>query len=690
MRVKRLFAFLIFFLTILTPLQAQPSLLGPGDVRKVMAQLFEYHIDKKEISPLILTRSLKIYLNNFDPNHAYLLSEEATSYLQPSDRLLKTMLSDYQRDQFTAYFSLNATIQKSIMRARSWRKEWEENPKKLVQDAKEVTLQTLSDRPFSNQANELKQRHYQQLLHLIAFQYKQLAPGAIDGKEERLVSLCEKQLCLLENAYLGADDQGKTLSTKECEHLVILRTLKSLAHSLDAHTAYYSPDEAFAMKVQLEKGMCGIGVVLHEGIEGVVIADVIKGGPAEKTGSLKVGDTIVEVDGASVRDYSFHKVLDVLRGGEGTKTTLGVMRNRNKEHEFLRVELVRTKMTLDDKRVDVSSEPFGDGIIGKITLYSFYEGDDGISSEKDIRKAITELRAKAPLYGLVLDMRENSGGFLSQAVRVSGLFISSGVVVVSKYSDGNLKYYRTVDGNKFYDGPLTVLISRGSASATEIVAQTLQDYGVALVVGDAQTYGKGTIQHQTVTSDSTNSFFKVTIGRYYTVSGKSTQIEGVKSDILVPTEYNFEKVGESYLDFPLPADQIEAAYQDPLTDIDFYARKWFVKYYVPSLQPREMHLKEVADVLRENSRQRVAANKNFQHFLKKIRNEKKPSEAGQFGSNDLQLEEAVNIVKDMIYLQQRPSSSAAFSAVKSSKEGSIVSDQEESSPADALYESLSQ
>ncbi len=123
-------------------------------------------------------------------------------------------------------------------------------------------------------------------------------------------------------------------------------------------------------------------------------------------------------------------------------------------------------------------------------------------------------------------MRENSGGFLSQAVRVSGLFISSGVVVISKYGDGSLKYYRSMDGSPHYQGPLVILVSRGSASATEIVAQTLQDYGVALVAGDIQTYGKGTIQHQTVTSDRTNSFFKVTVGRYYTVSENRPKSKG--------------------------------------------------------------------------------------------------------------------------------------------------------------------
>src|SRR5262245_36456730 len=247
------------------------------------------------------------------------------------------------------------------------------------------------------------------------------------------------------------------------------------------------------MKVQLKKGMCGIGVVLREGLDGILIQDIIAGGPAEKSGQIKKGDTIIEVDGSPIKGFSFHRVLEIMKGKEGTKTILGIMRQKAPHPQFLRVELTRAKITLPDQRVDVQAEPFGDGIIGKITLHSFYEGDDGISSEKDLKRAIEQLKEEGPLYGLVLDMRENTGGFLSQSVKVAGLFITGGVVVISKYSDNTKKYYRAVEGRRFYDGPLVVLISKGSASATEIVAQSLKDYGVAIVVGDDQTYGKGTI-----------------------------------------------------------------------------------------------------------------------------------------------------------------------------------------------------
>lgn len=643
--------FVLFFLCLFSYLQA--AHLTPSDVHKVMDELFEYHIDKKEMSSLIVERSLKVYLNQFDTRKAYLIQSEFKQYLQPNSAFTQSILNDYQKDEFSHYFSMNAKIQKSILRARKWRSEWEKDPKVLVAEAKAISLTDLTEDPedFVDNDQALKKRHYEELLKLIRLHLEETGSVDLDGKEAKLVALCEKQLCMAENDYLGINDKGASVGEEKYQHFVLLRLLKALAHSLDDHTAYYSPEEAYAMKVQLEKGMCGIGVVLHEGIDGVVVADILAGGPAAASDGLKKGDCIIEVEGVNVKEVSFHKVLEILKGGEGSKCNLGVIRKEeNKGENFLRVSLTRKKIVLDEKRVDVSYEPFGDGVIGKITLYSFYEGDDGISSEKDIRKAIDYLKSKGPLYGLVLDMRENSGGFLSQAVRVSGLFISGGVVVISKYSDGSMKYYRAVEGRRFYDGPLAILISRGSASATEIVAQALQDYGVAVVIGDEQTYGKGTIQHQTVTSDKTNSFFKVTIGKYYTVSGKSTQIDGVKSDILVPTVFSYEKMGEVYSDYPLAADKVAPAFNDTLADLDPYAKKWFSKYYLPSMQKPISVWREKVSTLQENSLKRVADNKNYQLFLKKL---KKIEDKKQFGINDLQMEEAVNVVKDMIFLQNQ-------------------------------------
>lgn len=643
MRVFRLW----IFCTLLSWTLFGAQTLHTSDVRKVMDELFEFHIDKKEISPLVLERSLKIYIDDFDVKKAYLLKGEVAPFVRPSSQFLQGVLAGYQQDDFASYFELNTRMAHAIVRARQWRSDWVQDPAMLVAAARNLSITSLKEREeFPSTTTELQRAHYEEFLRVIRYRLDDLGAAGIAGKEKKLVALCDRQIFLAESPYLGHNEDGEALSAADQEHGVVLRMLKAFARSLDAHTAYYSPEEAYSMKVQLEKGMCGIGVVLHEGIEGVMIADIVKGGPAEKKGALVVGDRIIEIDGTSVVEHSFHKVLDLLKGEEGTKAVLGVMR----KEQYLQITLTRAHIVLEDKRVDISTEAYGDGIIGKITLYSFYEGDDGISSEKDIRSAIEQLRKEGPLYGLVLDLRDNGGGFLSQAVRVGSLFISSGVVVISKYSDGSMKYYRGVEGRRYYDGPLLVLISKGSASATEIVAQALQDYGVALVVGDSRTFGKGTIQHQTVTSGK-DSLFKVTVGRYYTVSGKSTQIEGVKADIMVPTALEFEKIGEAYLDYPLPPDHVAACFHDTLTDLDPYARKWFAKYYLPTLQNRLTTWQDHLPLLRENSRRRLKENALFQSFLHVAQTKEGHGDKSLKG-RDLQMEESVNIVKDMIFLQQ--------------------------------------
>jgi carboxyl-terminal processing protease len=646
MRILKAFLICIH-LFFLPHLVGKEAYLGSKDVKPMMEKFFEIHIEKKEMDKDLMQRAWGVYLKNFDTTFAYLLEEEVQPYLNPKAEALTNALAQYHKDRFTSFFTLNQTIEGGIQRARHWRASWEKDPVSIVKAAQEISKKVTSDKDFPRLMGELQTRHYHRLLRLIAYMMEELPQKNFEGAEHKLVKLCERQICSMENAYLRENEKGEPLTEKEWEHHVITRTLKSLAYSLDAHTAFFSPDEAYAMRVQLEKGMCGIGVVLREGLDGVTVHDLIKGGPAEQSQSLLVGDTIVEVDGEPVQDASFQHVLEVMRGKEGTAIQLGVLRSGTENKQT--VTLVRAKIALDDKRVDIHTEPYGDGHIGMLTLHSFYEGENDITSEKDLKAAIAQLQKQAPLHGLVLDMRENSGGFLTQAVKVCNLFISSGVVVISKYSDGTIRYFRAVDGEKVFDGPLVVLVSKGSASAAEIVAAALQDFGVAVVVGDKHTYGKGTIQHQTVTNTKTPAFFKVTVGRYYTVSGRTTQIEGVQSDIVIPTALHYEEVGERYLDYPVSQDRVEPAYQDNLKDVDPFARKWFKKYYLPNLQKKETTWDVHMALLKENSEIRQKESQNHQNFLKRLKNVEDTSI--HFGEDDLQLKESVNILKDMIYLK---------------------------------------
>ncbi|MBA3816020.1 MAG: carboxy terminal-processing peptidase, partial [Parachlamydiaceae bacterium] len=221
--------------------------------------------------------------------------------------------------------------------------------------------------------------------------------------------------------------------------------------------------------------------------------------------------------------------------------------------------------------------------------------------------------------------------------------------VVSKYFNGEEHYYRDMDGKISYDGPLIILTSKVTASAAEIVAQTLQDYGVAIIVGDVRTYGKGTIQSQTVTDNQGAAYFKVTVGKYYTVSGKTPQIQGVKADVVVPSQFVHDSIGEEYLEYALKPDMIAASFEDSLTDVPATLKSWYLRYYTPTMQHQKHLWQSMIPELKKNSQFRIANNKNYQDFLMGSSARSLPSRRASV--EDLQMTEAVNVAKDMVNLK---------------------------------------
>lgn len=644
----------------------EQQLLNPEDVPKIMDNIFRYHVDKKEMSEELLQRSISVYIEQFDPDKSYLLEKEVRPFLNLPKSQLRQMLEDYQEGKVGKFEELHDLIQASIVRAQQVREELADRPGPLFRKATIDVLRNIpdaDDMDFAGSERELRQRIEDNVIRFIAFQKTQLKGVNLKGREGDVLNLYERAKLAHELQYSFEDLRNGHLTEDQLEHRFLLLVLKAMAKSLDSHTAFFSHSEAYDMKVRLEKGFQGVGIVLQEGIDGVTISRLIEGGPAEKEGSIKPEDRIISVDGMSTINVPFNKVLEMIRGNGGSTVVLGIKRvreenGRNFEDHF-DVTLTREKIVLDDNRVDVDYERYDDGIIGKLTLYSFYEGAGGVSSVRDMRRAIRELQKKGEIKGLILDLRQNTGGFLLQAVKVAGLFIPSGVVVVSKYSTGQKRYFRDIDGHAYYQGPLVVLTSRVSASAAEIVAQALQDYGVGIIVGDSRTYGKGSIQHQTVTDSHGASFFKVTVGRYYTVSGNSTQIKGVQADIVVPTAFHDNEVGEEFLDYPLASDSIDPAFQDSLNDLDKEARRWYERHYLPSLAQPTEEWREMLPDLRERSEERLSNNSDYQNFLEATGIHADPSrrlnQIRDMREDEKQvdhpLEEAVNIVKDMIELR---------------------------------------
>ncbi|MBX7066330.1 MAG: PDZ domain-containing protein [Parachlamydiales bacterium] len=655
--MRKAIFFVLFCILSISQVTAAPHPLKFEDIPRVMERFFMFHIENKELNTTIVRRSMKLYIESFDPERAYLLDSEVSPYLNMSEKRAKEIMANLQNHDYRDFLALNGLIQESIVRAQAIRSFL---AKQLVQATMDFDAPNpIPPSAYSQSDDELIGRQRNRMVRFYQY-HKQRTQLDTPDRKAKVFDLFEKKAQRAENSYLFLASNDIPMTREKIENLLTLRILKSFAKSLDTHTSFFSPEEAFEMRMTLEKQFEGVGVVLSEGIDGVMIAELIKGSPAEQSGQIKVNDVLIEIDGVPTAGAPFEQVLEMLKKKDKSEIILGFMRTDAKNNQIFRVPLLKRAIVMNEERIQLGYEKVEGGIIGKITLHSFYESSEGISSEKDIKDAIRSFREKGELVGLVLDLRENSGGFLSQAVKVAGLFISNGVVVVSKYGKGEVHYLRNIVSKAFYNGPLVVLTSKMSASASEIVAQALQDFGVGLIVGDERTFGKGSIQYQTVTDANADVFFKVTVGRYYTASGKSTQIEGVKADIVVPTQYAAYKIGEKYLEYPLTQDKMSPVFVDPLSDLDEKTRKLFQLRYLPTCQRVVAFWKNMLPTLQKNSAMRMANDPAFQAFNKKLeaasaRADSLPpntvDEQIHVGKEDLQMKEAVNIVKDMIDLE---------------------------------------
>lgn len=633
---------------------AVQELLQPEDVHKIMQQIFDQHVDKKEITASILKNSFKVYIDQFDPDRLYLLEEEISPYIQMSESEVAQVVDRYQKNQFPEYLRLNNLIQKSIDRAQKIRKQFLDKSaysffKKsdsIQSDGYEGWRDPDLKQNFATTTSELDKRWKNAFVQFIAIERKMYGDEYVSDRASQTFHIFDKNARDHENQYLFLTDSGQPMSEAQKQNALTMHILKALANSLDAHTTVLSTTEAADMRVRLEKEQPGIGIQFRQDNEGAfVIQQLVKNSPAAKSGVIRIDDTIVKVNDQLVKGKSVDDLLELLHGSDGSKVTLTLQ--RKPDNSEIIVPITREQIEDNTDRAQSSYDKISNGIIGKIKLDTFYQNDKGITSENDVKTAIDDLKKQGNLRGLILDLRENSGGFLSQAIKIVGLFITNGVVVVSKYFNGEEHFYRDMDGKRIYDGPLIVLTSKATASAAEIVAQALQDYGVALIIGDEHTYGKGTIQSQTVTDNQGSAFFKVTVGKYYTVSGKTPQIQGVEADIVVPSQFAHEKLGEEYLDNSLGSDTISESYNDKLEDIAPNLKSWYMTYYTPFLQHKTMLWDNMLPELKKTSADRIARNKQYQAYLKGTN----LSSFYNNGNEDLQMAEAVNIMKDIIRLE---------------------------------------
>lgn len=345
--------------------------------------------------------------------------------------------------------------------------------------------------------------------------------------------------------------------------------MNAFARSIDPHTSYLSPRSAEQFQTEMNLSLEGIGAVLQDTDDYTVVRSLVKGGPAEKGKQLAEGDKIIGVgqDGEKIVDvvgWRLDDVVQLIKGPKGTKVNLQVI-PEGKDAKSHVVTIVRDKIRLEDRAVKSKIMKQGGKQIGVLEVPSFYVG-----LAKDTDKLITDLKAKH-VDGIVVDLRDNGGGALTEATALSGLFITSGPVVQVRDSYGRVNVNSDTDGKDSYTGPMTVLINRYSASASEIFAAAMQDYGRAVVVGE-NSFGKGTVQqHRSLNHiydlfDQPLGYVQYTIQKFYRINGGSTQNKGVVPDIPFPTPIDPKDTGESVEDNALPWDSIDKANYQPVQD----------------------------------------------------------------------------------------------------------------------------
>lgn len=471
----------------------------------------------------------------------------------------------------------------------------------------------------------------------------------------------------------------------------------SYAESIDPHTSYMSPVTADRFNQDMSKSLEGIGAQLREDGDYIKIVDIIPGGPAFKSKLFKKEDRIIGVaqgekgNMVDIIGWFVDDAVKLIKGPKGTVVRLQILpadalpNTPPKEYS-----LVREKINLVDgraeKKIITVPSPTGDRKLGLITIPEFYRDFQGVqrkekgfaSTSADVQRLIGELKAEG-IEGLIIDLRNNGGGSLYEAVAVTGLFIKNGPVVQIKESMGETDVQADNDASIAYDGPLGVMINSFSASASEIFAAAIQDYKRGVIIGE-QTFGKGTVQtlldlNQYERGGEDLGKLKMTTAKFYRVNGSSTQLEGVSPDVALPTARLADEFREKSQPSALPWDQINQVRYDVVSNVNVKLIDWLNENHKKRLKSDQTLVKLVSDLEafkkaradktvslnegirkkeREEAEKKRAVLASVNEELNDEEEDDAKTEDTKAAPNDVYLEEAGRVVSDMISFSKEP------------------------------------
>ncbi len=581
--------------------EAAPSTAGTT-ARIVARMITDRHISHAEIDDTISRKLFKRYLRALDPQKLYFTKGDLAAFSKD-----ETTLDDNIK-RGNVDFAFN-----TFERYKERMKERMAYVRKLIDADHDFTLDEEllidgDDRQWSDSPAEMAERWRKRV------KYELLSLKLDDTELPEARKRLHKRYHSLENMMS---------QTEPNEILEIYLT--SLTHTLDPHSSYMSPDTLEDFQIAMELKLEGIGAALRSEDGYTIVASIVEGGAAAGDGRLEVNDKIIAVDSRAegtwddVVEMKLKHVVRKIRGPKGTKVRLQVKKESGKVEVY---ELTRQEIKLAESEVKGEIIEAGEridgrkGRIGVINIPSFYRdfraaqlGLDFKSTRKDVIKVLQSFEAAGGVDAVVVDLRYNGGGALSEAIEVSGLFISEGPVVQVLEQDGSVTAHTDDDERIQCREPLIVLCNRLSASASEIFAGAIKDYKRGIVVGDSTTHGKGTVQNVMNVSRGLRLFssesygaLKLTINKFYRVNGDSTQKRGVESDLVLPSFLEHRDIGEATLDNALPFDQIRPSSYQPAVG------------YVSG---------DLISGLRQRSAARVEASEDFRKLAKEIEDFKK-------------------------------------------------------------------
>ncbi len=607
--------------------ETNPDRLKPGpdeaQIARLAAQMLErFHYSHHSIDDTISSNLLTRFMNDLDPQHVHFLQADVAEFDIYRDKLDDLLL---KRGDVSPARQIFSRFFQRLQEHMAFVSELLKTDKFDFSGHERVTLNR-KDMPYPKNLAEAKKLWRDRLRYeYLEEKLNRSHPAKSNGtKVEKTKTSKEIHNEIVE---LFEHRNARTLKMfKEWDADDVLETyLTTLAHLYDPHSDYLGKSQLESFSISMNLALFGIGAKLQTDEDGTCkISELVAAAPADKSKKIKPGDKIIGVaqgdqPSVDVVDMPINKVVSLIRGKKGTEVRLTVIPvdapSTRKVVALIRDEIKMEESYAKGKIIELPTGKDASFRIGVIDLPSFYAPMDVSASNnrdkasvprytsRDVDKLLRKFKEQK-VSGVILDLRRNGGGSLEEAIRVTGLFIKTGPVVQVKDSDGTETVDKDLDPSVLYDGPLVVLTSRFSASASEIVAGALQDYGRALIVGESSTHGKGTVQSLNGLSTflkermATNDpgALKVTIRKFYRPSGSSTQLKGVVPDIILPSRWNvWEGIGENSIPNALPWDTIENAEFERLNRVEPYLQE-----------------------LRRRSESRVAADKEFGYVREDI------------------------------------------------------------------------